>query len=1000
MGTAILVSLFRNFTVLFVGYSHQDTVVNYLARAIPAAGAYGRYALTDAAEDNPTNWDLLGVTAIPYKKEPEQYNPHQQLYDGVGRLAQHASRGALQWRTRLNEIAEAGPPQDSESAGQIDHALHEFHLSRFFLETATHPEWPGWLDERGYLDSLFEQAVLSEQEKELAQWLANTYATANAPVIFSLLERHGAQVNPVLWRALVLALYREHQSAYSDQILSQWVSLLLAAALRQIDHHLVTFLAERCTHKGLLHSVLEIWALLVTPRLHLRRYVALEGSVADSTAVAAEVRRRSTEYALTELWEQRLKPYLSEFSEEVLRVSIPALETSHRTLASWDQADRQRDPETWHRSAIEQHEQDERREPVDAVIDSARDALESLSAANYEGGKHWVLQLLDSSVPVLRRLAVHALGTLTHMSSDDRLQLLLETTGLHESSTHHEVYRLAWVSYPGAGQKTRRDVIDAIASYQWPDSDDEIAETRGACVRLNWLHWLHESAPDCPETERALYELWEACPAWRPQEHPDLTYWVSSGWVGDRSPWSVEELINSAAETWVDDLLDFREEGLLGPNREGLAREVSNAAQEDFDWSLALATALSNKDRWETDLWRAILRGWYHVDLKVEDWEHVIQWLETRELELAQPQGVADLLRRLVEDAKPIAAEFQPRTNIIVAYLWRVCTEIVPDERPNNWFEKALNSLAGTLAQYWLQCIAIYGQHVNEGEQGLPHEIRDELTKIIDDETVAGAYARSILANQLLFLFVNDSEWTTEKLLPYFRPNAGENCVHQAWDGFLVGVRVSPELAEAMEPAFREGIRELNRLLAERSEGFTRVLTLLLIYHLNDPLQNWVPAFFQYASLKDRGTFAEQLDRLLGQMDNLGRRDLWRRWLGEYWERRLDAIPRPIEDRELRHMWQWPLHMGDLFSDAVDLAVRMRRIALDSSLIPRRLVESEYLQWYPDEVGRYVVGLVECGLPLWECGDLRRIAEKLEELGVDGERRSELAEKIAQMGCI
>jgi hypothetical protein len=30
-----LVDLFRHFTVLFVGYSHSDTVMHYLARALP-----------------------------------------------------------------------------------------------------------------------------------------------------------------------------------------------------------------------------------------------------------------------------------------------------------------------------------------------------------------------------------------------------------------------------------------------------------------------------------------------------------------------------------------------------------------------------------------------------------------------------------------------------------------------------------------------------------------------------------------------------------------------------------------------------------------------------------------------------------------------------------------------------------------------------------------------------------------------------------------------------
>lgn len=50
-----LVDVFRQYTVLFVGYSHNDVVMNYLARALPADSIAGRFALTE--EDG--SWELL-----------------------------------------------------------------------------------------------------------------------------------------------------------------------------------------------------------------------------------------------------------------------------------------------------------------------------------------------------------------------------------------------------------------------------------------------------------------------------------------------------------------------------------------------------------------------------------------------------------------------------------------------------------------------------------------------------------------------------------------------------------------------------------------------------------------------------------------------------------------------------------------------------------------------------------------------------------------------------
>ena len=41
-----LVDVFREFTVLFIGYSHEDMIMNYLARALPGERLAGRFALT------------------------------------------------------------------------------------------------------------------------------------------------------------------------------------------------------------------------------------------------------------------------------------------------------------------------------------------------------------------------------------------------------------------------------------------------------------------------------------------------------------------------------------------------------------------------------------------------------------------------------------------------------------------------------------------------------------------------------------------------------------------------------------------------------------------------------------------------------------------------------------------------------------------------------------------------------------------------------------------
>jgi len=188
-----LVDVFRRYTVLFVGYSHDDVVMNYLARALPPEDVAGQFALTEDAK----NWDLLGITPILFNLVYVE-NSYQELYDGVERLADRATRGALDWKIRLAELGGKPPPMDEEAIGEIDHALSEVFTTRFFLESARDPEWVGWLDKRKHLDALFNGGELNERDQSVALWLSQNFALQNADIIFKLVGAKELQLNSTL----------------------------------------------------------------------------------------------------------------------------------------------------------------------------------------------------------------------------------------------------------------------------------------------------------------------------------------------------------------------------------------------------------------------------------------------------------------------------------------------------------------------------------------------------------------------------------------------------------------------------------------------------------------------------------------------------------------------------------------------------------------------------------------------------------------------------------
>ena len=224
-----LVELFGSFAVLFVGYSHNDVVMRYLARALPTRDER-RFALVCKDFDR---WRLLGIEPVVYPKSCG--DNHQALRAGIGGLAKHARRGVPDWRREIREIAANPPSLDDESMDLIDDALLDDTKTRFFADAASDVEWIDWLDRRKHLEPIFGNGEFGEREMRLAHWLADKFVRKHSDRVFLLIARHGMRSHPDFWSALARMVAREPD--LDTPILSRWVSLLIDTAPRFGNQH-------------------------------------------------------------------------------------------------------------------------------------------------------------------------------------------------------------------------------------------------------------------------------------------------------------------------------------------------------------------------------------------------------------------------------------------------------------------------------------------------------------------------------------------------------------------------------------------------------------------------------------------------------------------------------------------------------------------------------------------------------------------------------------------
>lgn len=442
-----LVEVFRRYTVLFIGYSHDDVVMNYLARALPTANAASRFALTDEE----ASWDLLGIKPIRFNKRTGA-DSYKELYESVQRLADRSNRGALDWQTRLTEIGGGAPPADEEAIGEVEQALREVHTTRFLLNVAMDSEWPRWLDARHHLNTLFEVTDLSERDKLLASWLAKSFAIEHPDAIFNLIAAHGMRLNPIFWRCIIRELDAMEHNRLKEVALKRWGTILLACTSDQTDHHALISLSELSARQGNIHLTLKVFFHMSEHRLNIKAGFNWQNQedIEHGSLLEVECPLRSDHWSLEEVWTKHLKPKISLIAKILMSGITYRLETIHQDLMAWDKTSRDWDPISYRRSAIEVHEQDRYPNTTDVLIDAGRDTLEWLAAGSSAQLDAWIERLVSSDAPILRRLAVHAIAIHPGKSADERLLWLIDHLGLHGLAEHHEVHRVVALSYPAA----------------------------------------------------------------------------------------------------------------------------------------------------------------------------------------------------------------------------------------------------------------------------------------------------------------------------------------------------------------------------------------------------------------------------------------------------------------------------------------------------------------------------------------------------------------------
>ena len=476
-----LIDLFTNYTVLFVGYSHSDTIMTYLTPSLPPDGDHKRFALVGDRSDDANNWRMMGIEPVTF--EQARTNDFRGLDAAVAGLAEFFQRGVLDWQREITNIANGHPPIDDESAGIVEHALNDPITTRFFTESAKSPEWVEWLDQRGYLAGLFTYGELDEQQQNLARWLVSSFAITHDSTLFALIERHGRQLSKMLWWELCRQLQQSISQSPDTRVITRWVLFLASVIPTDADYHTLSWLAKACDSVHATDSLLRVYEAMMK---------RLNQVPPDSGWHNFDMFHHYTKKALSDY----IKPNLPEISERLLALVTTHLQERYAVLAVWEDGDEMSYSDNFSRSAIEPHEQDNISGQIGPLIDTARECLEWLATNIPQQAGHWCDRYVNSDAPLLRRLAIHAFAARNDISADDKIAWILERCDVNEIDAHHEIFRAVAQEYPHISPRHRTALIQAISKYRAPKSERYDSDELSAYHRFRWFHWMHKADTD------------------------------------------------------------------------------------------------------------------------------------------------------------------------------------------------------------------------------------------------------------------------------------------------------------------------------------------------------------------------------------------------------------------------------------------------------------------------------------------------------------------------
>ena len=988
--------MFDHYTVLFVGYSHDDLVMNYLARGLPPSTR--RFALHHGSDDG--RWIHLGIKHVRYPAKGDDHSALARIFEVWVRELESGLADSYQRLTQLG--AESPTMLSNDDADFIRRSLSEEDTTKRFLDAARDPAWVIWLEEKKLMCELLRpDGHVERAQEEIARWLATHFLDDEARTLLGLIERHHQKINPCLWFHIHLGLRIDKQQI-SEASFRRWIGILLPESQKSSKVWASDLVLPAAKRRDI-ESLLLLLDNLVTPKIRLHRSFLPRGE-----------ELRPTTFATLDLLQDHEDHWLGQAWEKILRPALPTLASKldpivRRALMLADQLMRSPgmscgyDP-LWHARQDVESGNSYHSDGFDFLVDVSFEVIQSRMHGPPLNVLAYLDDLFEIGVPVLQRLAVASIRFSSTLSADEKIRWLLSKRIIHSFWFRTEALKLLEALINSCSDAVKRETLEAVIRGPEPDQREGLSAEQSDAVTFSLLRWLKQRSESWSELDAALSELLERYPHFETIPSSEIVT-VSPGprWVDPAEGFDLEAVIAEPVTKFLDGWLAAGDHNLSGkPSQWSYGAVLPTLAKRSLSWVLSLGkTALERKIA-VGSVWSSIAYGIQEASRTDNDWREILSLLRAaasldtgfefsiRVLEYGIRADRDPLPQTLFDEADALADQLTP-------ILMRSNTKV---ELRDDWLFAAINHPAGWHWRYWvlrgLKC-----RDTQTGEYPALELVTRNLRTLLQENWAGASITRILCGSEIAQLDYVDSNFARTVGVPLFSWSRSEESALQTWSGFLAGARWSVALKDFILEDFIETIRRWQSLPEGSQRELGRHLATVAVLVLQNPLNQGILSRCIKPLPEDLlERFATVIAQILSEMKQDDAQAVWRRWLLEYLKQRSLGQPKPWTPGEVQQIPFWILYAGPLFPDAVTAFKNLPdRAGIHVDWVIIDLDKQTDVFDHAEACAELILALTEATSdPLADPGKLLSIVERVKSVGVSQDLVRALDERMLKLG--